>query len=101
MYRHAEQEEIIEPIPAAEVEIIEPIPAVEEEIIEPIPDVVVDGNPAVPLHSVEAAKKDIATPVPVVSSQNSSNNPAGVQHNYRRSRRIQLLQSKKSCGKLR
>ena len=99
LYRHAEQEEIIEPIPAAEVEIIEPIPAVEEEIIEPIPDVVVDGNPAVPLHSVEAAKKDIATPVPVVSSQNSSNNPAGVQHNYRRSRRIQLLQSKKSCGK--
>jgi hypothetical protein len=75
---------------AEQEEIIEPIPAVEEEIIEPIPDVVVDGNPAVSLHSVEAAKKEIATPVPAVSSQNSSNNPAGVQHNYRRSRRIQL-----------
>jgi hypothetical protein len=34
LYRNAEQEEIIRPIPAIEEEILKRIPAVEEEIIE-------------------------------------------------------------------
>lgn len=85
LHRNAEQEENPEQ-PAL----------VEEGIIEPIPNIIADVLPAVPSHSEKAVEIEIATPVPAVSSQNSSINPVDNQHNYRRSRRIQLLQSKKS-----
>jgi hypothetical protein len=88
LHRNAEQEENPEQ------------PALEEEgIIEPIANIIADVLPAVPSHSEKAVEIEIATPVQAVSSQNSSINPVDNQHNYRRSWRIQLLQSKKSCGK--
>jgi hypothetical protein len=88
LHRNAEQEENPEQ------------PTLEEEgIIEPIANIIADVLPAVPSHSEKAVEIEIATPVQAVSSQNSSINPVDNQHNYRRSWRIQLLQSKKSCGK--
>lgn len=81
-----------------QVEILEQAALEENSFVEPIPNAP-DDYPATPPQTERVAEIEIPTPEPAVPNQNNIANLISSQHNYRMSRRIQLLESKKSAGK--